>query len=563
MWLLFLEVAVYFALMLVIGRVTGKWVTSSDDYWTSGREVHWLPMGFGIAAIMFSGATLPTISGFAITHGLWIGSLYMWGWALGIVLFTLLVAPAIRRAGIVTLPEWIEVRYSSKTRTVAAIATATAAFGALFAQVVGLGNNLVTITGLPYWATTLAVVILCTLYLYSGGFWALTVSDMCHMTIVAIAFLVVLAFMFAKVGGPFQVAANSPGAAERVFTFFGKSPAGFTYKLNYPSFPSLLIGWFFCQLGCQYYWARAVSARTEKEVKKGYYLSAVMTIVFGSTLLALFGTYALQIFGEGNVTSANAFGKLVVDFLPVPFDGLLTVALVAGCMSTFSTAVVGVSAPITRDIYLRIFRPKANAKEMEKASRIVTVCVAIVAYLFALFWKSGSGHALAMMWAFSAPTGALVLLGLFWKRATPKASFIAELIGLIVTFLWYVISAATPLKLVNYVHPMWVGFLLTFCLMVILSLATTPKYYGKEGYKAPQASKAAGLAQSASAHVKAYQEEQYKLAMQNSMRPVFGTRKWKEALERRHNSTTTTVADFFYPEITGRQFNSRVKAEEN
>lgn len=559
MVLLIVEIVIYFAFMIVIGRVTGKWVTNSEDYFTSGRELGWLTMGLGLAAIMFSGATLPTISGFAISHGLWIGSLYMWGWALGILIFGKIVAPAIRRAGIVTLPEWIEVRFGSKTRTVVAIATSIAAFGALFAQVVGLGNNLATITGLPYWATTLIVVILCTVYMYSGGFWALSVSDMSHMTVVMIVFLVVLGWLFGNVGNPVDVAVTSPGAAERVMTFWGKSPAGFTYKLNYPSFPSLLCGWFFCQLGCQYYWARAVGGRTEREVKKGYYFSALITIIFGSTMLALFGTYALKMFGEDGVTSANAFGK-IVGALPAGLDGLLTVALVAGCMSTFSTALIGVSAPITRDIYLRLIKPKATAKEMENANRIMIIAIAVIGYLFALFWRSGSGHALAMMWAFSCPTAVLVLLGLFWKRAGVKAAFISELVGLIITFCWYVISAATPLKLVNYIHPMWVGFLVTLVLMVVITFFTKPKYYGFVDYTAGEPSKASGLAQSYDA-IKAYQDEQYKIAMRNVMRPVIGTKKWKEAVERRHNRTTTTVADFFFPDITGRQFNTRVKSE--
>lgn len=554
--LLFGEVVIYFVFMLWIGRVTSKWVTNSEDYFTSGRELGTLTMGLGLAAIMFSGATLPTISGFAISHGLWIGSLYMWGWALGILLFGKLVAPAIRRSGIVTLPEWIELRYGSNTRTVVAVATSIAAFGALFAQVVGLGNNVTAITGIPYWATTLIVVILCTAYMYSGGFWALSVSDMSHMTVVMIAFMVILGYLFGAVGSPFTVIPNSPDAATRVFTFLGKSPEGFMTSFAYPSFPSLLCGWFFCQLGCQYYWARAVGGRTEKEVKKGYYFSAIITILFGSTLLAMFGTYALYMFGEAGTNSATAFGQ-IVKALPAGLDGLLTVALVAGCMSTFSTALIGVSAPITRDIYLRFIKPKANAKEMERASRVMTLAVAVVAYVFALFWKSGSGHALAMMWAFSCPTAVLVLLGLFWKRAGVKAAFLSELIGLIFTFAWYVISAVTPLKLTNYIHPMWVGFGVTLILMVLLTFITKPKYYGEAGYKAGTPSSKSGLAQTRVMCLSAEQEAEYKLAMQNLMRPVIGTKKYKEAVERRHNRTTTTMADFFFPNYTGRQFNRR------
>lgn len=540
------EVAIYFIFIMFLGVMSKKWVRNMSDFFTSGRELSVLAMSFGLAGIMFSGATLPTISGFAITHSLWVGSLYMWGWALGIFFFGKIFAPAIRRSGIITIPEWAEVRYNEKTRTVVAVATSVAAFGALFAQVVGLGNNITAVTGIPYWATTLGVVILCTAYMYLGGFWALSITDISHMTVVMIAFAVTLVYLFATVGGgPIDVLTNSPGAESRVMTFFGNSPDWFMTSLRFPSLPSLLFGWAFTQLGCQYYWMRAVGGRSEIAVKRGYYLSGVITIIFGSTMLALFGTYALYMFGEANVTSQDAFGMIIKN-LPIGLDGLLLVALVAGAMSTFSTALLGVSSPITRDIYQRIFAPNADAKQLTKASRIFTLIIAAVGYVFALLWKAGSGHALAVMWAFSCPTAALVLLGYYWNRVTVKAGFWGELIGLIFTLGWYLAGLS------HIAHPMWVGFIVTFVLIVIITLFTKPKYYGEPGFEPGEASHAPGLAQSSVTMIKDYQDKQFKTAMQDVMRPWIGTKKWKARVEKHHNETYT-LADFMFPNITGRR----------
>lgn len=544
--LLFGEVLVYFIFVFILGVISKKWVSNMSDFFTSGRELSVLAMSFGLAGIMFSGATLPTISGFAITHSLWIGSLYMWGWAAGIFFFGRVIAPAIRRSGVTTVSEWAEVRYDAKTRTVVALATSIAAFGALFAQVVGLGNNITAVTGIPYWATTLIVVVLCTSYMYLGGFWALSITDVSHMTVVMVAFLVVLVYLFSANGGIAEVILNSPGAETRVFSFLGNSPDWFMTSLKYPSFPSLLFGWAFCQLGCQYYWMRAVGGRSELAVKRGYYLSGLITIVFGSTMLAAFGLIALKLYGEDVVTSANAFG-MIIKGLPIGLDGLLLVALVAGCMSTFSTALLGVSSPITRDIYQRILAPKASAKQLTTASRMITLAVAALSYIFALLWKQGSGHALAFMWAFSCPTAALVLLGYFWNRVTVKAGFWGELIGLIVTAGWYIAGLS------GVVHPMWVGFIVTGVIIIVITLFTKPKYYGAADYKPAEASKAAGLAQNA-ALMSQYQEEQYKEAMCNVMRPAFGGKKWRAMVEKHHNETYT-IADFFFPHLTERTLN--------
>lgn len=544
--LLFLEVAVYFVFMIAIGLVTKKWVNSMSDFFTSGRELSALTMGLGLAGIMFSGATLPTISGFAITHSLWIGSLYMWGWAAGILVFGKYIATAIRRSGVYTLPEWAEVRYDSRTRSVVAVATSFAAFGALFAQVVGLGNNITALTGIPYWATTLGVVVLCTFYMYAGGFWALSISDMCHMTVVMLAFVVCMGYLFFAVGDPFTVLANSPGADLRVFTFFGKAPADFAYSFKFPSLLSLLFGWFMCMLGCQYYWMRAVGGRSETAVKKGYYLSALITVLFGSTMLAMFGTYALYMFGEDKVQPATAFG-MIIKSLPIGLDGLMLVALVAGCMSTFSTALLGVSSPIARDIYQRLIAPKADAKQLTKASRYITLLVAVVAYVFALLWKAGAGHALAVMWAFSCPTAVTLGIGYIWKRVTVTAGFWAELIGLAVTMGWYILGWS------GIMHPMWVGFFVTLVLLVVLTLMTKPKYYGSDDYKPAKASEAPGLAQSNLALFKEYQEMQVRQAMCNLMRPCIGSKKYREMLEYRYNRGFS-LARFFYPHFAVESF---------
>ena len=261
-FLLFAEVLVYFILMVVIGLITKKWITSMSDFFISGREVSSASIGLGLAAIIFSGATLPAISGLAITHGLWIGSLYMWGWSIGIIVFGWILAPAIRRSGVYTLPEWAHIRFDHKTRTVVAIATSLAAFGALFAQVVGLGNNLTALTGIPYWGTTLILTVLCTFYMYSGGFWALSVSDMAHMTVIIIALIVGVGYLLIEVGDPVTVFKSVAGADWRIFTFAGKAD----WSLRFPSIPSLAFGWFLTMLGCQYYWMRAVGGRSEKAI---------------------------------------------------------------------------------------------------------------------------------------------------------------------------------------------------------------------------------------------------------------------------------------------------------
>ncbi|MCG8482122.1 MAG: sodium:solute symporter family protein [Clostridia bacterium] len=539
-FLLFSEVVLYFVLMVGIGLVTKKWISSISDFFISGREVSAITIGLGLSAIMFSGATLPAISGLAITHGVWIGSLYMWGWAAGIIIFGKTFAPAIRRSGVYTLPEWAQIRFDEKTRTVVAVATSMAAFGSLFAQVVGLGNNLTALTGIPYWATTLVITVLCTFYMYAGGFWALSISDMAHMIVIMIALVGSVIYLIIQFGDPITVFSGVAGADWRVFSFIGKAD----FSLRFPSIPSLVFGWLLTMLGCQYYWMRAVGGRSEKAVKRGYCLSALITCIFGSTLLAGFGIYALHIYGEGNFQSGTAFG-MIVRTLPLGMDGLMLVAMVAACMSTFSTALLGVSSPILRDVFQRFLRPNATAEELVLPSRIITLGVAAIAWMTALLWKESAALALAAMWAFSVPTAVVLVLAHCSKRITNQAGFLGVSIGIIVTVIWYF----APGKLwAKYAHPMWVGFFVTLIVTTVVTIFTKPKFYGMDHFNPQAPSKMKGLAQSNAANISNFQTQEHKKAMQQLMRPSIGSQKWKCFIEKRHRCTTP-IAKLIFPHI--------------
>jgi hypothetical protein len=115
---------------------------------------------------------------------------------------------------------------------------------------------------------------------------------------------------------------------------------------------------------------------------------------------------------------------------------------------------------------------------------------------------------------------------------------------------------------------MWIGFIATLIIIIVVTMFTKPKYYASREFKPGIPSTASGLAQSNMAQsnmaksedsqhklsqLQEYQEEQFKEAMCNVMRPSFGSKKYKEMMEKRHNETYT-IADFMFPHITGRRF---------
>lgn len=120
---IFLVLFVIFCGILVgCGIVSKRWVKESSDYILAGREISTFINMIGVCAIGFAGTTVALAPGFAVQLGL--TASFAWGSIYGIcglLLFALLFSNFIRRCGAQTLPEYLEMRYDGKVRSVVAI----------------------------------------------------------------------------------------------------------------------------------------------------------------------------------------------------------------------------------------------------------------------------------------------------------------------------------------------------------------------------------------------------------------------------------------------------------
>jgi solute:Na+ symporter, SSS family len=96
---------------------------SSEGYFLAGRGLHWWLIGFSLIAANISTEQFVGMSGNAASHvGLAIAS-YEWMAAITLVIVGFGFLPYFLRAGIFTMPEFLEYRYNGAARTIMAVAT--------------------------------------------------------------------------------------------------------------------------------------------------------------------------------------------------------------------------------------------------------------------------------------------------------------------------------------------------------------------------------------------------------------------------------------------------------
>lgn len=109
-------VAAYFALVMGIGLAFRKRARSAAEYFLAGRNVGWLAIGASLFATNVSSEHLLGLAGTGSKSGLAVGH-FEWLAVLILLLLGWLFTPFYLRAGVFTMPEFLERRFNATART--------------------------------------------------------------------------------------------------------------------------------------------------------------------------------------------------------------------------------------------------------------------------------------------------------------------------------------------------------------------------------------------------------------------------------------------------------------
>ena len=191
--------------VITIGLWKSRHEKTSEDYFLAGRGLKWWLIGFSLIAANISSEQLVGMSGNAASHvGLAIAS-YEWMAAVTLVVVGFFFLPYFLRAGIFTMPEFLEYRYNGTARTIMAVAT-------IFIYMLLLGsvtysgaltvNTMAGKMGYDVSIATAALVIglIAMIYVTAGGLKACAWADLIQGSALIIGSAVVMIYAFKKLG---------------------------------------------------------------------------------------------------------------------------------------------------------------------------------------------------------------------------------------------------------------------------------------------------------------------------------------------------------------------------
>ncbi len=438
LWVTFV---LYILAMVLIGFIAYRATKNFDDYILGGRSLGSFVTALSAGASDMSGWLLLGLPGAIFVSGLsesWIAI----GLIIGAWLNWQFVAGRLRvhtehNHNALTLPDYFTHRFEDKSRLLRIFSAVVILmfFTIYCASGVVAGARLFETTfGLPYdiaiWVGAAATI----LYVFVGGFLAVSWTDTVQASLMIFALLLTPLFVILALG--------DFGAA--MDTIAAQNPANFDMfrGLSFIAIISLL-GWGLGYFGQPHILVRFMAASSVKAIPNARRIGMTWMI------LCLGGAVAVGFFGiayfaghpeqAGPVTEngERVFMELVKILFNPWVAGVILSGVLAAVMSTLSAQLLVSSSALTQDFYKSFLRKHASQTELVWVGRAMVLMIALIAIGIAYNPDSKVLGLVAYAWAgFGAAFGPVVLISVLWKRMTRNGALAGMLVGAITVVVW-------------------------------------------------------------------------------------------------------------------------------
>ena len=445
------------ALIGIVLWVVSQKNDNSADYFLGGKDATWIAIGASIFASNIGSEHLIGLAGAGASSGMAMAHWEIQGWM--ILILGWVFVPFYTRSMVYTMPEFLERRYNTQSRTILSVislisyvltkvAVTVYAGGLVFQQVFGIEE----LWGIDFfWIAAIGLVLITAVYTIFGGMKSVLYTSVLQTPILLLGSLIILVLGMKALGSWDQmlqlcdVKPNYEGATGTMVHLM-RSNSDPQYPWLGALIGSAVIGfWYWCT--DQYIVQRVLSGKNEKESRRGTifgaYLKLLPVFLFlipGMIAFALHQKYAgdggfLPLLADGTPNADAAFPTLVAKILPAGVKGLVVCGILAALMSSLASLFNSSAMLFTIDFWKRL-KPETSEKSLVRIGQTATVVIVILGILWIPIMRSVGNvlyNYLQDVQSVLAPgIAAAFLLGICWKRASAKGGMWGLLSGILI-----------------------------------------------------------------------------------------------------------------------------------
>ncbi len=537
-WPDWIAIGAYFTVLLIVAwTAITREKDNATDYFLAGRNLGWWIIGASIFASNIGSEHIVGLAGSGAKDGVALAHYEFHAWCLLVLAWVFV--PFYARSLVFTMPEFLERRFSTRSRyvlsivslltfIVSKIAVGIFAGGVVFSALLpDLRINLGGMEIDSFWIGSVLVVLLTGLYTMLGGMRAVAYNDAVQVVVLICGSALLTIYGLIQLGGWGELRRLCgsemfnlwkpliPAGVEATWApVWEKNAMGETVRQAWyfnQNFPWLgmaicapVIGlWYWCT--DQYIVQRALGAPNEQVARRGSIFAAFLKL-FPVYLFIIPGLICFALVKSDKVPGLSAafaadpkaaqaaFPLMVEHLLPAGLRGIVVAGLLSALMGSLAGVFNACSTLFTVDIYQKL-RPKASQHEIVRMGRIATGVMVFIALLWIPVVKGAEGlynYLQAVQGYLAPPIFVVFFFGVFWKRLNAAGCFWAMVVGFILgVFRMLVDTPATLLKdfhypqgsvfwIINNINFQYFSILITLVsavVMVVVSYATAAPDY--------------------------------------------------------------------------------------
>jgi SSS family transporter len=385
--MLFSFVLGYFIILLIVANRTSR-NSNNESFFIGNRSSNWMLVAFGMIGTSLSGVTFVSVPGavgkesfayFQITLG------YLIGYA--IIAYVLL--PIYYRLNVTSIYNYLSTRFGFRSyKTGSAFFILSRTLGAtarLYLVVEILQYSILESFHVPFWLTTVIILIMILLYTYKGGVKTIVWTDTLQTTCMLAGLIICVVFILNKMGLSFTDSIhqiNQKGYGKIFFTDIN-SKLFFVKQILAGAFITITMTGMDQEM-----MQKNLSVRTLGNSKKNVLTMSFILAIVLLLFLFLGGLLYLYAGQQGvTVTGDKLFPEIALHHMPPLISVIFIIALISALFPSADGAITALTSSFCIDILGLKRRDDWDEAKKKKIRQRIHLTVAFIFLVFVMIFK--------------------------------------------------------------------------------------------------------------------------------------------------------------------------------
>ncbi len=385
--MLFSFIIIYFIVLLVVANRTSK-NSNNESFFIGNKSSNWMLVAFGMIGTSLSGVTFVSVPG-AVSREAFAYFQIAIGYLIGYAIIAFVLLPLYYRLNLTSIYNYLSTRFGFRSyKTGSAFFLLSRTLGAtarLYLVVEILQYSILGSFNVPFWLTTVIILIMILLYTFKGGVKTIVWTDTLQTTCMLAGLIICVIYILNNMGLSFGDSINQirEKGFGKIFYTDVNSKLFFVKQILAGAFITVTMTGMDQEM-----MQKNLSVRTLKNSQKN--VLTMSFILTGVLLLFLFLGGLLYLYaGSQNisVTGDKLFPEIALHHMPPVIAVIFIIALISALFPSADGAITALTSSFCIDIIGMKRREDWTELEKKKIRQKVHLTVAFIFLVFILIFK--------------------------------------------------------------------------------------------------------------------------------------------------------------------------------